>query len=659
MFTSVYQPRQDLKAGRRRRRLVLIPVAVIVLIAGILAALLLPARGRTSKGIIYLRRGELYYTSAKSMDPRKLTRNFYDGDPQDRYFEYRMNYMVKFSKNGQRVFFPGEISGSGGEIDLYYMDLKNKNAEPVKLAKDIWNYAINKEGSRVYYHNAKNELYQSNLTDEDKIDSDVSYFLTSEDGTKLIYIDHKDNLYYKEGDKDQERIGRISEFIYSSPDLSRIYYLIGNDLYLSVKGAEGEKILSGVSDVIKIYETGEIYYISQTREERKLAEFVEDDMLMADKSLKQPIQPEYPSYEGNRPRMPIPKEPLITDYEDWNSYTQDYDIYLTKIGDYNAEWDRLYQVALEQYNREYAAYKEANQKYLNKTARDSLRKALEDETIEISHKTLYYYDTKDTIAMSNTYYDLLSIVEDRPAIIYSNHSSDHMGKEKRKLSGISNTEEVSNYANSKMQDSLEYYAAIGGIPSLIKQENGEDYHFDHSMKYLYYMDHFDEAKRLGVLYRVRITDSKLETPKQYKEEVSSYYLLKGTDTVLYFKDAMGACGDLYLDNKRIDFEVGMKLIIPAGSGDGFYYITDLDEDMSLGTLKFYNGKASKKISEDVYDFHIMEDNNILYLKDYNLEEGAGKAYLYHGKESVLDDHVSMILKYDSYFDYYMDKYLMY
>ena len=658
VMQSVYQPRKELRAGNRKKWHILLPVAGILFTTVILTLLLYPYPKKASEGFVYLRDGYFYYKPVKSGPAIKLTKDIYDSNQEDQYFEFRMNFMIKFNEKGSRVFFPGEISELNGDIDLYYLDLQKKGSKSEKVAKSIWNYEINEAGTRVYYLNSENELYESNLKDGDKIADDVSYFVSSKDGSRLIWFNNENQLFYKSEAEDKDKLDHITEFVYCTPDLKKLYYLKGDELFLSVDGKKGEKILSGVSEVLKVYETGEIYYCQRSMEDRKLSELVEDDMLEADRNMTEPIPQIYPSYDDYRPDSPAPEEPDWYAYTDRNGmtdredYQKDYDVFTEKIKSYNTDWDRRYQAALEQYYLEYDTFNAAELLYGKKKERDSLREALNQETFVQTHGTLYFYDTKASVIVSDAFKSVISTGDEHPAIVYCNQYNERI--EKKKLSEITDLSEVSAPGDGQDRTSMKLFAAIGVVASGIKQEQGDYFQFDTSLTYLYYMDHYDPGNGSGELIRVPIKNSGLGIPETYDSGITFYQILKGRDTVLYFKNAEDSYGDLYLDKNRIDKDVRFKLLIPSEEGNGFYYLTEYNSDTLAGTLMYYDGMDTTEVSEDVYDYYVINDKSILYMKNYDRNNGSGDLFLYDGQETEIDEKVSMLLKHDKYYEYYLD-----
>ena len=384
-------------------------------------------------------------------------------------------------------------------------------------------------------------------------------------------------------------------------------------------------------------------------------------MLESDRKVIMAGRPEYPSYEDYRPDIPIPEEPgrpHDTDRKriaDPEIDQKTYDHYIKEMEHYNKEWDRLYQEALVDYDRAYEAYEAAEEVYHRKLQRDSLREDLEQEMIRVGHSTLYYYDTKTSVAVSDDYQRVAIIAEDRPAMVYAEYGRESTGK--TKLSEITSKEEAAAWVSSRAHSDPSYYAAIGGISSELEQEQGIAYQFDSSLSYLYYMENPDSDQESFTLSRAPIRNSRLGTKELYEKEVSSYLLLKGYDSVWYWKGEGAGCGDLYRDKDRIDKEVKDSVIVPSESGNGFYYISDYDKTAYSGTLMYYDGAEAEEISEEVYDFHVLGDMKILCLKEFDLRSGAGELSLYHGDEISIDEEVSILIKLDQFFEYYGDDYL--
>lgn len=93
------------------------------------------------------------------------------------------------------------------------------------------------------------------------------------------------------------------------------------------------------------------------------SDYVIDDMAEADQALTEPEYPDYP------------------DYSDYDS-------------------DEEYDEAVEAYEDAWDEYDDASDLYYEKELRDELRESLQDSTIDVEVYSLYYYDGKESVALS-------------------------------------------------------------------------------------------------------------------------------------------------------------------------------------------------------------------------------------------------------------------
>lgn len=157
-----------------------------------------------------------------------------------------------------------------GELCLYYRNVTKAKKEPVLVDSKVdGNFAINPDGSRVYYMK-KGNLYVSNGKKSEKIESDVDGFLLSEDGKKALYQNDDGELYVWNGKKSVEVDSDVEDIYYWSEDLKEFYYLKDNDLYLKKGSKDGVKVLSDCSSCsigedgtgYALNDDGELYYIN-------------------------------------------------------------------------------------------------------------------------------------------------------------------------------------------------------------------------------------------------------------------------------------------------------------------------------------------------------------------------------------------------------------
>ena len=372
-------------------------------------------------------------------------------------------------------------------------------------------------------------------------------------------------------------------------------------LYRQEKGEEtATKILSGNVDVMKIYDTGEIYYTKEKVEEINLADYVIDDMADADAAITVPESPVYP-------------------------FGWEYDT------------DEAYNAAVEKYNIAYEKYEAAYDNYLKKMERDNIRSAIQGYTMEKSRDTLYYYDGKESELISDVYN--LKCAADRTVIGYSKYGT---VSTKVKLSEVTDLEEVEEMVRDELSSSEGQYVAVGKQTyTLLEESRTCSECFTADGKMLYFVadvvsDELDEE--YGNLYKATVTDKGVQKPELVDSNVYAYGVCAIEKSVVYYKNSEN---ELWTDGRKISEDV--KYISIYDDDPAVYYCTDWDEENDSGTLKMYRDGEVTKIREDVYSW-IRKEDGILYLQDYDEDSGRGALYLYkNGKSEKISDDVNYII----------------
>ena len=76
---------------------------------------------------------------------------------------------------------------------------------------------------------------------------------------------------------------------------------------------------------------------------------------------------------------------------------------------------------------------------------------------------------------------------------------------------------------------------------------------------------------------------------------------------------------------------------------GAFYQTDVDSGEDTYTLNLLKGTKGRKIAEEVCDYVVTGGGKIIYLGDWDSEDGEGILYLYKkSKPKQIDDEVTMI-----------------
>ena len=582
-------------------------VAVVLVVAIILGITLIPGK-HASNTAIYLKDGDLcvlpnvkkntdLLTMQMFSDPDYLEGEISDLWDYQNFSEACSAYVATLSKDGSKFFYISSTENND-EIRLYYIDLKAKNATPVRISGGVvLAYSVNESATLVTFMRADNNLYQYDMQSgkAEKIASDLEeVFVASRDGSKIVYTT-ENGLYLYSGLGQTEKLSNdYCSQVYTPDDaLSTIYYVDENGtLFCNKTGKAGDsfKIASGVDTLYGLTENG-VYYTTDSKTVM-LYDYVQDLLSVDPDSLE---RPEYP-------------------------FSFEYDT------------DAEYQAAMEQYKADMEVYEHAN----------DLRELQKDLTcIPCPLVTLNYFNGSsasvvaedvfsDSISRANTYTHAAAVLEytypdpekaaaltvdDMEAIIDSNYSYAYI---------------ASNYIYDKIRSSS---AAVNGtacasdldIYGICLTEDGQTAYITTKNP-----DHSDID-----LYQAGISGSGLQTPTQIASDIDDLQII-GNNAV-FWQDST-----VFVNNARIDDDV-LAYHVAFRDDGSFVYLVGEEDDNSYQLKSYKDGKTTT-IADDVFNFGFTTGGELLYLCDYNTDRSAGTLYLYNGKDSTkLDDDVFMIV----------------
>ncbi|MBE6949022.1 MAG: zinc ribbon domain-containing protein [Ruminococcaceae bacterium] len=611
-------------------------VAVLILVISLFSG------GDSRKGennyALYLKDSEIFFTNLKEdSESWQLTSRLVDTDDVDDEdladSSYYLGLYTCMSEDGKYIFFPDKVGDDDG-FNLYYREVGNPEAEAIKIDSSVVSYTVNSSATLVtYLKGEEGNLYQYNVGEDskDKIASEVNGFEVSDDGNKIGYINSEGSIYLKYADKDKEKIAsEVSSLEYLTADFTTVYYIKDGSLYKQVEGADKVKIASDVYDVIKIYDSGEIYYLTSEAGEISLMDYVTDDMKDADASITEPAYPDYPD---------SPDSPSWWDYDTDEEYDAAYEAYEQAYAEYEAECDRLY-----------AEYEAAYEAYWAKEYRDELRVDLEEETLEQSSYSLCFYDGSEGIAITDAfvggyyYYSDYTYASDVPVIAYEAYNQSSL--EKVKLSEVESIYDIESMIEAALFSSSERYIAVKGTATVVEQEKeATNFRINSSGTVAYYIDDIPNEKNYGELYCISITDGVVGKAEMYDSDVYTGYCYFVSDTELkYFKDYKDGKGELYINKNKIDYDVEVYYVEVYSDLGKVFYFTDWNDEKAYGTLKVYNGEESVKIADDVHSYSVTPDGRVLYLYDYSLNYYKGELHEWNnGETRKIDDDVVAVL----------------
>lgn len=585
-------------------------IAVVVIVI----ALVLGNRKSEDNYVLYVKDQEIMYSDlGKKSTGWQVTSRLVDTNSIDdddlAYAASTLGSYTYITDNEKYIFFIDKLDDSDDGFNLYYRRL-GKNDEPIKIDSGVTSYTVDDSVKLVtYLKGGDGNLYQYSLSadDKEKIASDVTSFAVSDDGSVFYYLTEDGDLYWASGEEKEKLAGEISSWEYTDDDFEYVYYIKDEALYRQGVAEEREKIASDVADVLKIYDSGEVYYTKSASETGTLMDYVTDDMKESDAAM---TEPEYPS---------IPDRPSY--------WSDEYDAWA-------AQRDQLL-----------ADYNAAMEEYYAKENRDYIREELESMEPWTTVYSLCYYDGAEETMLSETFSGSSSTVAGKSAVItYESYVQE--GMEKVKLSEITDAYDVQSKVEETFSESKARYIAVKGVPTEVEQEKAAgNFRISSDGSVVYYIDDIPDEKDYGDLYKIAIKDGAVGDAEVYDTDVYNGSISIIDDTkVRYYKDydTSDGEGELYIDKTKIDYDVYACKY--DSDTDTAYYITDWDSDKGYGTLNIYKKGESEKVADDVSSYVWIDDGRILYLTDYSLSHYKGDLMVWDdGDTRKLDEDVVCII----------------
>lgn len=589
--------------SKSKKKINMVPLIVLAGIVIVVFGISKLFGGGATDYAMYIKDGEIFYTDF-GKNAKQVTENLLDGSEMYSGFSSEIGIALTNSEDGNHIIYPDKMGYDGAEF--FYKNLSKKNAKAVKIDSDMWGYAVNEKFDCITYcEGYGGGLYQHNLKEKEKIGRDVTQFDVSPDGKKVVYLTTDNDFYLWEKGKESEKIVSEMDRLYTvSQDLSTIYYEKEGNFYKQVIGQEKEKIDSEYKEILKIYDSGEVYYIKEEIVDSNLVDYVEDDMKAADDANTEPVLPEVPS------RLVYPSDE-----------------------EYNAAY-QVYEQKREEYN-------EMFREYMSKISRETLRQQLNNYYKRFTKLCLYYYDGKTSTLVSDALesYSGIMVAENAPVVVIRTYAQNDI--EKVKLSEITYIEEVDNLVHEALYSDSEYCVAVKNAVHVVYPNEVFNVNINDSGSTLYFIDNHNSDYE-GDLYQVKINGNKVEEPKLLDTDVKGTVAFLSDDAYIYGKDVNYDSADIFMNGDEIDYDAYVdKLYLDENTGY-IYYFTDWDG--AMGTLKRYKNGESEKISDDVHMYHVTSEGTLIYLYDYDSYDQVGDMYLYNnGKPKMIAEDVNGII----------------
>ena len=390
-------------------------------------------------------------------------------------------------------------------------------------------------------------------------------------------------------------------------DINSVYFQKNKELFKIEKGGKLKTIASDVLEVVKYYDSGEIYYLKSQAEPLKLEDYLEDDMKETDEKMQRPQFVPYPSR--------------------W---------------DYAS--DEEYDKALEDYDDVYSAYEEASSQWTQKANRETIRSEIGYERFTQTANTLCYYDGKKEKKLSeNTLYvEYSAIADEKPALIFL--TADFSKLKKVKISEIDSITAMRAKLEQQITDLTVTELALESSTSVIGFAENRDYFISPDAKTVYFIDDLDDSRNSGNLYEMKIVGKKPREPKFYDSQVLVCPPIVTEDGVFYYKNYDAIDSDTYFNKKLAAEGVLMYSVNYSETLDAFVYLKNWDYTLQYGELEILQNGKTTTIDDSVGLFNFNSAGEVVYLKNYDYYADSGELFTYtNGKKNKIDEGVMRIV----------------
>ena len=271
-----------------KRRNLLVKLGLLFISIALVAAIVLltffsPKSIMGSKPIcVYMRDRELFYEDLNNRTALQLSTDLIQTDDFENDQVITAHYVLSgatiLSEDGTKIIYPDKCGVTGS---IYYRDLNQPDAQPIKITSDVEIYTANHTLDKIIYLSEDGNLYRHDLQKKDKLASDVSWFRCSEDTSIVYYRTDDDELYVINADGKKDKIDSgITKVVAISDDYKTIYHIKEESVYVTTLGSTRVRIASNVSSAFSSGEN-ELFYL-EPAEQIPLKDLIRNDTGKAD-----------------------------------------------------------------------------------------------------------------------------------------------------------------------------------------------------------------------------------------------------------------------------------------------------------------------------------------------------------------------------------------
>ena len=512
-----------------------------------------------------------------------------------------MSENICISEDNSRIVFIRNISQQSSLFEICSADVQS-GEEPVLIAENAAAFYSDCSAQKIIYLKKSSDgsfdLFGYSKGSSSLIEKDISFFYADRDAEYILCIKESRCLVMRSG-KVTADLGRCS-ILYFDESLDRIYYRDENsDLYCLRNKKTAVRLFSGAAGIIKIYDSGEIFFLRPQISRIFLAGCIFDDMSEADAAVSEPS---------------LPSAPLKADYPD----------------------QALYEEALVRYRRANAFYESEYKKYEAKLSRDRLRKDLSEEPFEILTYELCFFDGSRVTAADSSFSCLVAAGETRAVVVYS--SSSEISDFSVKLSEINSRNEIESSVMNRINASSELKVSSGGRSYPFPCQKAFNVQIPQNSSKIYYMISGSEITG-NQLFELNISEDKLLEGSVLYDGVLGCFV-RGNILVC---EKNGRQYEILTSTGAGTSEVSVRQAENFSGPDTLIYISGMNDSGTGGTLKILRNERTEKTAENVHSFYILENMQLAVLADF----ADGRGNIYCGNEKRLTktaENVSCILE---------------
>lgn len=413
----------------------------------------------------------------------------------------------------------------------------------------------------------------------------------SKDGSKIFYLDSDNNLYYKDvknlSAEGQKLSSKVSKFFVSDNASLVTYIETDKDLKQHNLKSESKTIAKDVESVL-VAPNGKKMLIKQVSEDGSL------DLLL--------------SKDGKE------TDKIVSNINYVYSVSDDFKtFYFSKnnaIYSYKEGKDK-HEKIIKEFSSVVRCY-DSGEIYYTKSVVDESGVGVE---------TLCFFDGKESKTVFKGYNaNNTQCAVNKPVMIFASAANEE-GKVEFYL------------ANGAEKSSLNY-----DIQKIFLEPTGDD---------IYFITDVEDTTGEGDLYSAKIKKNELADVKQVASDVyKGKYLADNTFVFISDTSLDTRIGDLYLNSsdKEIAKNVNLESVYYVPQKNIIVFFSDIKE--AAAKLNYFSNNRVTEIDEDVYvgDFYATASGDLMYIKDFDLNEAEGDLYISNtGEGKFVADEVTKII----------------